>query len=189
MNISSENSNVSRMVTDFNRILEKKAQKKVNTLLSFTMKAISRDQEKNFLISRLQKELRKNIESLSLLEIENEVKEELINIKDKELESLRFENTNLKTLLQQNKEKVSKTIEDKSLIILNNTCNNNNDNNFSANSNNAFPIKNTLVLKSNSLVSSPGSLIKSIKPKGAQKRSLQKVKETNVTSVSIKNSQ
>jgi hypothetical protein len=71
-------------------------------------------------------------------------------------------------LLQQKRENLNTTINNKSLIF--NNTSNHNDHNFAKNSSTSgLPIKKTLIPKSNSVVSSPVSLIQSIQPKTATK--------------------
>ncbi|XP_058793519.1 uncharacterized protein LOC131665570 [Phymastichus coffea] len=79
---------------------EKKAQNREKQLLTFVVKATARDQEKNILISKLQREISEAVENLEALQAEVTLKDKILRAKDDELLTIKSENEALNQKLQ-----------------------------------------------------------------------------------------
>ncbi|KAL7306347.1 hypothetical protein TKK_0001772 [Trichogramma kaykai] len=103
---------VKNMIKDINNSCPaRRAIKKENNFLSFVIKAIGKEQQMSCMISKFQREIKNQKETIDSLEIDAELREALIKDKDEEIESLKNEIKNLKDLLHKAQSEQVKVVE------------------------------------------------------------------------------
>ncbi|KAJ8683920.1 hypothetical protein QAD02_019712 [Eretmocerus hayati] len=93
-----------RLFEEDEKTEEKNLLRKQNSLIAFVIRATDRDQENLRLISRLRQALQETEDELILLKVEKETYEELVKLREEEIENLKKESKRLEELLNQQQE-------------------------------------------------------------------------------------